>query len=235
MTWTHDHVLERISRGLKALVLSTGRHGPKTSGSPWPATFRELPPLAELEQWLELRREFEAAMHARNERPSAAEIALAEEALAWPARYLADEPLQRDAIWLTVRTIAFNLKLEKLLRERRIAADLMVEARKAFAPDIVRIYEDDAQEAAAKVAAWANAALAKVSSSRSKIIRIKQGARIRFKREIRAAKAIERITHVRRCDVMPGKLFNQSRVHHHRIAGVEAIMAGLKDDGVKVR
>jgi len=234
VTWTHDHVLERISRGLKALVLSTGRHGPKTSGSPWPATFRELPPLAELEQWLELRREFEAAMHARNERPSAAEIALAEEALAWPARYLADEPLQRDAIWLTVRTIAFNLKLEKLLRERRIAADLMVEARKEFAPDIVRIYEDDAQDAAAKVAAWANAAFAKVSS-RSKVIRIKQGARIRFKREIRKVKAIERITHVKRGDVMPGKLFNQSRVHHHRIAGVEAIIAGLERDGVKVR
>ena len=144
--WTHDHVLERIGGGLKAVVLSSGRLGPKTYGSSWPATFRELPPLAELEQWLELRRDFEAAMHARNERPSAEEIALADEALAWPARYLADAPLQRDAVWLTARTIAFNLKLEKLLRERRIAADLMVEARKAFAPDIVRIYEDDAQE-----------------------------------------------------------------------------------------
>jgi hypothetical protein len=234
VTWTHDHVLKRISRGLKAVVLSTRRLGPTIYGSPWPATFRELPPLAELEQWLELRREFEAAMHARNERPSAAEIALADEALAWPARYLADQPLQRDAVWLTARTIAFNLKLEKLLRERRIAADLMVEARKEFAPDIVRIYEDDAQDAAAKVAAWANAAFAKVSS-RSKVIRIKQGARIRFKREIRKVKAIERITHVKRGDVMPGKLFNQSRVHHHRIAGVEAIIAGLERDGVKVR
>ena len=195
---------------------------------------RELPPLAELEQWLELRRDFEAAVHAALERPSAEDITLAEEALAWPVRYLADAPLQRDAVWLTVRMIAFNLKLEKLLRERRIAADLMVEARKAFAPDIVRIYEDDAQEAAAKVVAWANAAFANVSS-RSKIIRIKQGARIRFKREIRKAKAIERITHVRRGDVMPGKLFNQSRVHHHRIAGVEAIIAGLIADRVKVR
>ena len=234
-TWTHDHVLERIGGGLKAVVLSSARLGPKTYGSSWPAMFRELPPLAELEQWLELRREFEAAIHARNERPSAIDIGLADEALAWPARYLSD-PLQRDAVWLTARMIGFGHKLERILRERRKVADLMVEQRKLNgSPDIIRIYEDDAGDAAAKVVLWANKAIADGPKGRARIARIRQGARILFVREIRKAKAVERLTFVRRSDVMPGKIFNQSRVHHHRIAGVEAIMAGLEADGVKMR
>jgi hypothetical protein len=233
--WTHDHVIERIGAGLKAVVLSSARLGPKTYGSTWPAAFRELPPLAELEQWLELRREFEASVHARNERPSALEIARADEALAWPARYLSD-PLERDAVWLTARMVGFGHKLERILRERRKIADRMVEQRKENgSPDVIRIYEDDAQEAAAKVVAWANKAIAEGSRGRARVMRIRQGARILFVREIRKAKAVERLTFVRRSDVMPGKLFNQSRVHHHRIAGIEAIMAGLAADGVKVQ
>ena len=68
-----------------------------------------------------------------------------------------------------------------------------------------------------------------------RIARIRKGARILFVREIQAVNAVERHTFVRRCDVMPGKLFNQSRVHHHRIAGVGAILAGLEADSVKVR
>ena len=156
--WTHDRVLERIGRGLKALVLSTGRLGPKTYGSLWPSVVRDLPPLAELEQWLELRRDFEAAVHAAFERPSAEDIMLADEALAWPARYLADAPLERDAVWLTARCIGLSSKLEKILRDRRKVADFMVEQRKQNAPDIIRIYEDDAENAAAKIVAWANSA-----------------------------------------------------------------------------
>ena len=227
LIWTHDHVIERIGGGLKAVVLSSERLGPKAYGSSWPATFRELPPLAELEQWLELRREFEAAIHARNERPSAEDITLADEAIAWPTRYLAD-PLQRDAVWLTARCIGFGHKLERILRERRKVADLMVEQRKLNgAPDVIRIYEDDAEDAAAKVVAWANKAIADGPRDRARVARIRKGARILFGREIRKAKAVERLTFVHRSDVMPGKLFNQSRVHHHRIAGVETIMAGL--------
>ena len=240
--WTYDHVLLRVGVGLKVLVLTTGRLGPKSVGSPWPAVLREAPPLAELEQWIELRREFEAAIHARNERPSRHEIALADEAIEWPLRYLADAPLQRDAVWLTALCVGLNLKLEKLLRRRRQAADRMVEQRKAEAPDIVRIYEDDAGDAAAKIAKWANKAIEDPAlaererhKERQRIKRIKQGARILFKREIKKAKAIERVVHVRRSDVMPGKLFNQSRVHVHRIAGVEAILAGLEADAVAVR
>ena len=233
--WTHDHVLERIGLGLKALVLSSGRPGPKTYGSSWPSTFREPPPLAELEQWLELRREFEAAMHARNERPSAEDITLADEALSWPARYLAESPLQLDAIWLTARCVGLGSKLETILRARRKVADVMVERRKQETPDLIRIYEDDAEDAAVKIVAWANNAIADGSKDRARIARIRKGARILFVREIRKVKAVELHTFVRRCDVMPGKLFNQSRVHHHRIVGVETIMAGLAADGVKVR
>ena len=240
--WTHDYVLLRVSLGLKVIVLTNGRPGPKSYGSMWPAVLREAPPLAELEQWLELRREFEASIHARNERPSRNEIALADEAIEWPLRYLAGAPLQRDAVWLTALCDGLNLKLEKLLRRRRHAADLMVEQRKQEAPDIIRIYEDDADDVARKVAKWANCAIADIKGNehdkrreRQAIARIRQGARILFKREIKKLKAIERVVHVRRSDVMPGKLFNQSRVYVHRIAGVEAILAGLEADGVKVR
>ena len=158
--WTHDHVLDRIGAGLKAVILSSARPGPQSFSAPWPSTFREPPPLAELDQWLELRREFESAIHARNERPSAVEIALADEALAWPARYLAD-PLQRDAVWLTARCVGLGHKLETILRQRRKVADFMVQQRKENgAPDVIRIYEDDAEDAAAKVVAWANKAIA---------------------------------------------------------------------------
>jgi len=233
--WTHDHVLWRVGLGLKVLVLTAGRPGPRSFGSPWPAVLREAPPLAELEQWIELRREFEAAIHARNERPSRYEIALADEAIEWPLKYLAAVPLQRDAVWLTALCVGLNLKLEKLLRRRRIEADRMVARRSAEAPDIVRIYEDDAQAAAAKVANWANEAIAAKPKDAARARRIRQGARILFKREIFAAGAIERITVVKRGDVMPGKLFNQSRVHYHRISGVGTILAGLEADGVKPR
>ena len=117
-----------------------------------------------------------------------------------------------------------------------MVADLMVEARRRIAPDIIRIYEDDAQDAAAKVAAWANDAFAEARAAASKIIAHQAGRAIRFMREIRKAKAIER-HHLRSAAATSCResCSTRARVHHHRIVGVEAIIAGLTADRVKVR
>ena len=85
----------------------------------------------------------------------------ADEALTWPGRYLANEPLLRDALWIRALADAANIKIDRLLHRRRVKADAMLNRRKEDMPDIVRIYEDDARDVATKVVAWANAAMAK--------------------------------------------------------------------------
>ena len=188
LIWTHDHVLERIGGGLKAVVLSSERPAPRLTarhGRRRFANFRRSPNSS---NGLSSGAISRPRCTRRNERPSAEDITLADEALAWPARYLADAPLQRDAVWLTARCVGFGPKLEADLRERRKVADFMVEQRKENgAPDVIRIYEDDAEDAAAKVVAWANKAIADGSNGGARIARIRKGARILFGREIRKA------------------------------------------------
>ena len=236
LAWTPQAILGRIAHGFTVLVATTARDGPTAYSSAMPEVLRDFgdhvgldwEPGERIEEWMS---EIEETM---GRRYSAEAIALADEALSWPHRYLADKPLQLDAIWLTAFSWGVGADLEKILRRRRVVADRMVERRKQSNPDVIRIYEDDAADAATKIVFWANAALDRTGDPRAQA-RIRQGARIRFGREIRATKAIERRTYVRRCDVIPGKLYSQSRVHYFRCLGAQTIAEGLAADSVPIR
>jgi hypothetical protein len=239
--WTAERVISRISEGLRLTVRSERRPGPAGYRSSMPEVFREWEDFVgrdvgkgkakvdRLEEWMA---EIEETM---GRRFTAAEGGLAEEALRWPVSYLADKPLQLDALWLMCLCEATDMKLERVLRRRRAIADRMVEARKASgAPDRITIYEEESQGAAAKVADWVNPKLAVAQSVRVKRLLVKS-ARIRLAREIRATNAVERKTYVRRCDVMPGRLFTKQRVYILRQQAAQSIAEGLAEAGVEVR
>ena len=225
-----DEILERIGEALRIVSASTRRLGPRAPVNSLPEILhefedfvgRDLEPGVRIDEWMDEIETRAARMS------SAREIRLAEEALTWPARFLAC-PLQRDALWLVALSHGLKANVENILRRRRRKADKMVEHRKQQGqPDLIRIYEDDAADAAAKITSWANAALAQTRPGEGrKRARIRQAARIRFRREVKDGAIVELHVYVRRCDVMPGKVFSRSRVDHHAYRALERIAEGL--------
>lgn len=159
--WTPDIVLDRLARGVYiAAKADAGRVGPAGYTNSMPEALREFSDkvksfeeaLAEFMEEVEdqTRREFRSV-----------DIAEAFEAIGWPNRFFADEPLLRDALWLKARSEAFGVPIETILRRRRKRADGMLELRKALEPDIVRQYVDDAKDIADPIWQRANASMSR--------------------------------------------------------------------------
>ena len=63
------------------------------------------------------------------EAPMAIEIELADEAIAWPLRFLAESPLHADALQLWALSQALGFSLAGALRKRALKAEAMIQAR----------------------------------------------------------------------------------------------------------
>ena len=162
--WTPDLVADRLEDALRVTIMSEARPGPRGARTAWPEMLRSAADEftaggAAFARTLEQRAD--EIMEASNRRFSADQMTAAERAIAWPRAHLADE-LDRDAVWLVLMGRVTRLNVELVLKRRRARAGEMIDRRAPeFAlPDTVRIYEDDAADAAAKITAWANAALA---------------------------------------------------------------------------
>jgi len=121
--WDAGWVAHRMVHAFRVLQTMPGRVGPASYGSVWPAILREFADF--LEESVRLQHAGEAL--AIKQRFSAAEVALADEALTWPLEHLKRSPKRADALQLWAMARARRRSLRKLLRQRservrRIAA-----------------------------------------------------------------------------------------------------------------
>jgi hypothetical protein len=110
-------------RAFQVLQSMPGRIGPPAFGSAWPAILREFSDF--LEESVRMHHAGEALQI--RQRYTAAEVALADEALCWPIQHLSRAPKRADALQLWAMARARRRSLRRLLRQRgervrRIAA-----------------------------------------------------------------------------------------------------------------
>jgi hypothetical protein len=157
--WTPEMVAQRLSDALLITIRTAGRVGPKGYGSTMPEVFREFSDFVRIGEagWAEYVADRTAAFVREGEcRFSAAEMAASEEAISWPARFLPDDPLARDAIWLVLgRAVGANI--DRTLKRRRHAADRM---RDKYDPASIRRDAGQCRDIAETIAAQVNEAMA---------------------------------------------------------------------------
>lgn len=129
--WTAEHVELRLVEALQTIVRTTTRPGPRRPGGAHPETVVEFADLASLsfgetlERWM-------AAVEARAARMADPdELDRAHDTIRWLARYLADEPLQADALRLWVWATVSGGSIEEALAARRERADRLIERQEA--------------------------------------------------------------------------------------------------------
>jgi hypothetical protein len=113
--WTVPHVAYRMVEAFRTLRKMPSRIGPRSGGNAWPAMLQEFADLIDEDAMANARAAF---VHDRH-RPKAAEIARMEEALAWPMRFGAGEPLMCDAVVVWSFCKASHCSIASFLRDRR--------------------------------------------------------------------------------------------------------------------
>jgi hypothetical protein len=104
-------------------MATTGRIAPSSYGGSWPTALREFSDLID-EQSMNAARE---AFAENLRRPTAEEISMSDEALAWPLKYAAHEPMACDAVLLWAMCKAGGFSIARMLRERTLKAKTMAE------------------------------------------------------------------------------------------------------------
>jgi len=118
--WTPEHVAHRLIHAFEVLLAVGGGVGPRSCGATWPVAIREFADLLEDDRDA-ARDSFVAALN----RPTASEIDQSDEALAWPLRYMADEPMAADAVLLWSFCKAGGFSITAALRARTERAKRM--------------------------------------------------------------------------------------------------------------
>lgn len=97
--------------------------GPKAHANAWPAALKEFSDLLHEEAIKSARDAYAAGFR----RPTAEDISMSDEALAWPLRYAAHEPMACDAVLLWALCKAGGFSIAALLRERTVKAKAKAE------------------------------------------------------------------------------------------------------------
>lgn len=119
--WTRDIVEARLKSAIKLMQRTTGRVGPKGYGSAMPAYL-----YSEIDLWYQQTQEEEERRkgdHERNRVHLAAttrDIAMMEEALDWPRRYVANEVV-RASLHLWLLSCAVRVPFKRVLKGKGIA------------------------------------------------------------------------------------------------------------------
>jgi hypothetical protein len=139
-TWDAGWVAARMVKAFEVLQTMPGRIGPPAYGSCWPAILREFSDF--LEESVRMQRAGEVTRIHR--RYSAAEMALADEALCWPIEHLRKAPLRADALQLWAMSQARRRSLRRLLRQRSLKARALAAKHRVRPSDIApgRILSD---------------------------------------------------------------------------------------------
>ena len=229
-SWTPEHVQQRLVRAFDVLKRTPGRVGPSSNSNAWPAMIREFHELVDRQTREQMERDAAEVIRRKGERPSAIEIQLADEALSWCARYLADEPCLADALQRWAYATARDLNMAKILRKRCILVDA-IRARRQKDQDAQQ--ERQRSEVIAESTRWANERLSDTVDA-DRWGRIRANAIIRIERELERLGIKKRIK-IRRQDVMPGKTFNDESLRNWRKKGAEMVAERLERDRIVVR
>lgn len=189
-----------------------GAVGPKQPGSGWPAIVREM---GEEYSFRSADREFQRAL-------SKAQISRMEEVLAWPAQFLADEPLAADALNLWAMCKAWGRSIDGVLQGRaKQAADIarVVEREINQRRGIERI------QTAGEVAAWANMRL--VAADGERVERIRANAVIRLERELAKKGLMHAAVIVKPAECSPDKVISRTSLDRWRFVGAKGIAEAL--------
>jgi hypothetical protein len=130
--WDSGWVATRMVRAFEVLQTMPGKIGPPAYGTCWPAILREFSDF--LEESVRMHRAGEVL--AIRHRYSAAEVALADEALGWPLRFLHAYPRRADALQLWAMARARRRSLRRLLRQRSERARRVAALRRVKPSDI---------------------------------------------------------------------------------------------------
>ena len=143
------------------------------------------------------------------------------------------EKWMQDVEAIRANRFSVGWSVEKLLRKRVIAAGKLMERRKQEMPDVVTVDRETADEIRRRIKAWAQDACTKEPKAKHK--GIWASAMVRWNREIKAAKVIQRRSQVKPQDVMPGRVFTRAWLDQKRHAAAKGIADGLNDARVLVR
>lgn len=224
--WTPEHVQERLIAAFEVLRGAVGRVAPATFKSNWPAMLREFSDLVDGDAMQNERDKFYSARG----RPSAHQIALMEEALAWPLQHLRSppaSPMEADALLLYCAARADDSAVTAALRKRAKRA-------KALIPGVVRSNQTQRRNIARDVAQWANQRVGALKPSQAyRVAHIRANARIRLERAIKDAGGLK--INLKPKDVMPGKVMSRTWLDVNRKLGAARIARALNEREVEVR
>ncbi|MEW9304531.1 hypothetical protein [Labrys neptuniae] len=191
-----------------------GAVGPKQPGSGWPAIVREM---GEEDSFRSGDREFQRAL-------SKAQISRMEEVLAWPSRFLADEPLAADALNLWAMCKAWGRSIDGVLQ-----------GRAKQAADIARVVEREINErrgaqrkaAAGEAATWTNKRRFLSDGSAEARERIVANALIRLERDLASKGLVHAAVIVKPAECSPDKVISRTSLDRWRFVGARVIAEGV--------
>lgn len=212
-TWKPKAVMTCMVDAFETLRRIPGAVGPKQPGSGWPAIVREM---GEEHSFRSDGREYQRAL-------TKAQISRMEEVLAWPAQFLADEPLAADALNLWAMCKAWGRSIDGVLQ-----------GRAKEAAEIARVVEREINErrgaqrkmAAGEVAAWANLKLAGADGER--VERIRANAVIRLERELANKGLTQATVIVKPVECSPDKVISRTSLDRWRFVGASVIVHSLE-------
>lgn len=213
-SWDAGHVAYRLTKAFETLALMPGAMGPGSLRTAWPAALHE----------------FYGIFNSPDEerpRATAEQISRADEALAWPLQYLADEPMRADALLVWAYCKAGGRSIAKTLRFRVAKAKQLAQVRQD-AENARRA--GLRREAARQAASWANARLAETTDP-ERIEAIKANARIRFEREAAQLMPVLVMPH----EALPGKILSRASLDRYLPSALELLADRLAAAGVPCR
>ena len=159
------------------------------------------------------------------------EIDMADEALGWAMRYLQDNPCQADALHLWAWGTAHDRNIAKVLRARCVAADKLIEYRRA---ELEADRRKRKLAIAREVMSWENHRIA-VATTQSEADAIPAEMVLRMRTLIWRDGLDTPVPAIARPDVMPDVAFTRSWLDFSRKEAAKRLARALRRDRVIVR
>lgn len=226
--WTPAHVGLRMVAAFDHVCRNAGRVGPASFGNAWPAMLTEFHELVDPQSRAQMERDKKEEAERQGDRATANEISMANEALEWPMHYLNDEPLKADALNLWAFCVARDLKVSKILQQRRMKAEVIAAKQQIQTNADLK---KKRRTVAIQVAEWANQRMQKAASD--KWDGIKNQARNRYAERIAELHLAAVV--IRPRDAMPAKILGRSTLDWARHEATGQIAEQLNRRRVMVR
>lgn len=223
--WTPEHVLKRMIHAFATLRLIPERGKPQGFKTSWHFVFDEIRTTS-IEAQIAIINDKREADRRREHTPSALDLSLMDEALAWGFLYLKGNPLCADAIHIYGYFKATGREVEPFLNARHKKAARIVAASNKH-------LSETKKNIAKEVAAWANERLSSAAGDDGRIKAIKANAFIRFEREVR--KQCGGLRDISPQKASPAHVVSRERYTHYRKRAAKIICEQLKKAKTPVR